>query len=230
MDERSSYPDGSLRFAIFSLPLPAGSAGQVVSLAPGAAPGGPAVDPASWLNAGHDVRVLAESLLAAGLHDLARQLQGPDAGNSISGRRDGDGPSRRRSGRHLHGTRHGKDRWRRLQQLAHPVGGAGPRDQPEHEVPLLQDRRRRRLRHAVGDDARRRRSAPVHRARGDEFPGAGPHRDHASLRERPSATRASARAMLGRSSPHAWLSGTGRRRDHAVRAADRRGRPTASRG
>ncbi|HST75239.1 MAG TPA: hypothetical protein VLJ20_07700 [Acetobacteraceae bacterium] len=58
MDERSSYPDGSLRLAIFSLALPEGSAGQIVSLAPGAAAGGPAVDPASWLNAGHDVKVL----------------------------------------------------------------------------------------------------------------------------------------------------------------------------
>jgi hypothetical protein len=47
MDQRSSYPDGSLRFAIFSLALPAGSAGQIVSLAPGGAAGGPAVDPAS---------------------------------------------------------------------------------------------------------------------------------------------------------------------------------------
>ncbi len=58
MDQRSSYPDGSLRLGIFSLALPAGSAGQIVSLAPGAAASGPAVDPASWLNAGHDVRVL----------------------------------------------------------------------------------------------------------------------------------------------------------------------------
>jgi hypothetical protein len=38
--------------------LPGGSAGQIVSLAPGGAAGGPTVDPASWLNAGHDVKVL----------------------------------------------------------------------------------------------------------------------------------------------------------------------------
>ncbi len=58
MDQPSTYPDGSLRFAIFSLALPAGDAGQVVSLIRGGSAGGAPVDPAAWLNAGHDVRLV----------------------------------------------------------------------------------------------------------------------------------------------------------------------------
>ncbi len=57
MDERASYPDGSLRFAILSVALPVADAGEVVSLALGDAPAGAAVDPGAWLRAGHDVRV-----------------------------------------------------------------------------------------------------------------------------------------------------------------------------
>ncbi len=57
MDQRVSYPDGSLRYAILSTVLPSSASGQVVSIAPGNAAGG-AVDPAAWLNAGHDVKVV----------------------------------------------------------------------------------------------------------------------------------------------------------------------------
>ena len=58
MDQRSSYPDGSLRFAILSLALPSSDAGEVVSLSSGAGGSGGAVDPAAWLKAGHNVRVV----------------------------------------------------------------------------------------------------------------------------------------------------------------------------
>lgn len=70
LDQRASYPDGSLRFAVLSLALPASAAGQVVSFARGRAEGGPAVDPAAWLGAGHDVR-LAVTLFSPQISTIA---------------------------------------------------------------------------------------------------------------------------------------------------------------
>jgi hypothetical protein len=58
MDQSVSYPDGSLRYAILSTVLPSSDSGEVLSIRPGGGAGGGAVDPAAWLNAGHDVRVV----------------------------------------------------------------------------------------------------------------------------------------------------------------------------
>ncbi|MBN9559914.1 MAG: hypothetical protein J0H14_04180 [Alphaproteobacteria bacterium] len=206
MDERSSYPDGSLRFAIFSLALPEGSAGQVVSLARGAAAAGPVVDPASWLNSGHDVKVLVN-------------LYSPQVSTIVLGNRKGHTPGTPFQPGETITVRLGDDpaETYTIRVTEKTAGGNfATLRQLSEELNRAISKSAKFRSYKIGEGGgyetlwvTTRGSANVHpfTVRVETNSQAPVRSEIIQPYEAPKRYSASARAMLGRSSPHPWLSG-----------------------